>query len=202
MGDFAGKNIFSISTQEIFQNLSQNIRHIASVEKNIHFPDGMSIIVTSFAPSYRAFVGEDTFLLTENGQLIADIPEVEAPSLEIYNLVSDPSLGKNTPIMIEDMNVLREILQLWRKNLPKYPINGLKFYDQEKEIHIISADTLFIFSLSGGNEQIKTLISILQSEEINTLRQFYIDLRIPRRIYTCARDETECARNMERIYGG
>jgi cell division septal protein FtsQ len=148
MGDFAGKNVFSISTQEIFQNLSQNIRHIASVEKTIRLPDGISIIVTSFSPSYRAFVGEDIFLLTENGQLIADIPEVEAPALEIHHLVSDSNLGKNTPIMIEDMNILREILQIWRKNLPNYPINGLKFYDQEKEIHIVSENTLFIFSLS------------------------------------------------------
>ncbi|MCB9806534.1 hypothetical protein H6768_01290 [Candidatus Peribacteria bacterium] len=201
MGDFAGKNVFSISTQEIFQNLAQNIRHIASVEKTILFPDGIRIIVTSFAPSYRAFIGEEVFLLTENGQLIADIPEVEAPALEIHHLVSDPNLGKNTPIMIEDMNALREILQLWRKNLPKYPINGLKFYDQEKEIHIVSNDTLYIFSLGDGIGEIKTLINIIQHEQINTRRQFYIDLRIPKKIYTCDRDEVECVRNIERIYG-
>lgn len=201
MGDFAGKNVFSISTQEIFQNLSQNIRHIASVEKTILFPDGIRIIVTSFAPSYRAFIGEDIFLLTENGQLIADIPEVEAPALEIHHLVSDPNLGKNTPIMIEDMNSLREILQLWRKNLPKYPINGLKLYDQEKEIHITSEETLFIFSLNEGVEQIKTLIGLVQHEQINTHQQSYIDLRIPKRVYTCAKTETECPRNIERIYG-
>ncbi len=198
--DFAGKNIFSISTQEIFQNLSQNIRHIASVEKSILLPNGLRIIITSFAPSYRAYIGEETFLLTENGQLITDIPEVEAPALQIHHLVSDPNLGKNTPIMIEDMRVMREILQLWRKNLAEYPINALKFYDQEKELHITSNDTLFIFSLSGGTQEIKTLIGLITTEQLQTKRQLYIDLRLPGRVYTCAREEAECARNIARIY--
>lgn len=198
--DFAGKNVFSISTREVFQNLSQNIRHIASVEKTILFPDGLRITVTSFAPSYRAYIGEEIFLLTENGQLITDIPEVEAPALQIHHLVSDPNLGKNTPIMIEDMQVMREVFQLWRKNLPKYPINALKFYDQEKEIHIVSDDTLYILSLSGGIEEMQTLIWLLNSEQINAKRQLYVDMRIPGRIYTCGRDEAECGRNIARIY--
>lgn len=200
--DFAGKNVFSISTKEVFQSLSQNIRHIASVEKTPILPDGMRITVTSFSPSYRAFVGEEVFLLTENGQLIADIPEVEAPALEINHLVSDPNLGKNTPIMIEDMTSMREILQLWRKNLPKYPINALKFYDQEKELHITSNETRFIIGLNGGVEQMQTLIRAINQEQINTRRQLYIDLRVPNRIYTCAREETECDRNIARIYAG
>lgn len=200
MGDFAGKNIFSISTQEVFRALSQNIRHIASVEKTMLLPDGIRIIVTSFAPSYRAFIGEEIFLLTENGQLIADIPEVEAPALEIRHLVSDSNLGKNTPIMIEDMIVFRDIIKLWRENLPKYPINALKFYDQEKEIHIVSDGTLFIFSLTDGRGQIQTLIRLIEQESINTSRQAYIDLRVSKRIYTCARDEADCSRNIARIY--
>ena len=146
--DFAGKNIFTISTREIFEHLSANIRHIASVEKTLMFPDGLRIVVTSFTPSYRAYIGEETFLLTENGQLIIDIPEVEVPALQIRHLVSDPNLGKNTPIMIEDMQSIREILQLWQKNLPTFPIQALTFYDQEKEIHITSNKTLFILNLS------------------------------------------------------
>lgn len=200
--DFAGKNVFSISTREVFQSLSQNIRHIASVEKTLLIPDGMRITVTSFSPSYRAFVGEESFLLTENGQLIADIPELEVPSLEIHHLVSDPNLGKNTPIMIEDMIIMRDILQLWRRNLPKYPINGIHLYDQEKELHITSEDTRYILSLSGGIHEMQTLIAAINQEGISTRRQLYIDLRIPNRIYTCSRDEVECARNIARIYEG
>ena len=103
--------------------------------------------------------------------------------------------------MIEDMAVLREILRLWRENLTKYPINALKFYDQEKEIHLVSNDTTYIFSLGEGIEQINTLIRIIQQEQINTGRQYYIDMRLPKRIYTCAREESECARNIARIYG-
>ena len=201
MGDFAGKNVFSISTSEVFQALSQNIRHIASVEKNMLLPDGMRIIVTSFAPSYRAFIGEEIFLLTENGQLIADISEVEAPALEIRHLISDSNVVKNTPIMIEDMIVFRDIIKRWRENLTQYPINALKFYDQEKEIHIVSNGTLFIFSLTDGQRQIQTLITILKQESLNTAQQTYIDLRIPRRIYACSREEPVCARNITRIYG-
>ncbi len=200
--DFAGKNLFSISTREVFQSLSENIRHIASVEKTLLLPDGMRVTVTSFPPSYRAFIGEESFLLTENGQLIADIPEVEAPALEIHHLVSDPNIGKSTPILIEDMAIMREILQLWRKNLSGHPIESIKFYDQEKELHITSTETRYIMSLSGGIQQVKTLITLITGEHINTRRQSYIDLRIPKRIYTCPAEDSDCAQNISRIYEG
>jgi hypothetical protein len=200
--DFAGKNVFSISTREVFQNLSQNIRHIASVEKTVLLPDGLRITVTSFAPSYRAFIGEEIFLLTENGQLISDIPEVEAPALQIQHLVSDPNLGKNTPIMIEDMQVMREVLQLWRKNLPKYPINALKFYDQEKELHIVSNDT-HLYLEPQWRYRTKWRHSSESCSMVNKsilVVKSYIDMRVPGRVYTCAREESECARNLARIY--
>ncbi len=90
--DFSGKNIFSITTNEVFASLSNNIRHIASVEKTLLIPDGMKITITSFPASYRAFIGEEKFLLTENGQLIPDIPEVEVPALQVYHLVQDPNV--------------------------------------------------------------------------------------------------------------
>ena len=54
--DFAGKNIFSISTQDIFESLSENVRHIASVEKSLVLPDGIKVVISSFPPSYRAFI--------------------------------------------------------------------------------------------------------------------------------------------------
>ena len=113
MRDFSGRNIFSITTKEVFEALSENIRHIASVEKTLLMPDGMRITVTSFPASYRAFIGEEKFLLTENGQLINDIPEVEVPALQIYHLVQDPDVGKNTPIKDEDMYAIRIILNSW-----------------------------------------------------------------------------------------
>lgn len=161
LNDFAGKNVFSISTTEIFESLSENIRHIASVEKTLLLPDGMRVTVTSFPPLYRAFIGEEVFLLTGNGQLIPNIAEVEVPALEIHHLVSDPNLGKNTPIMIEDMMTIKDIMESWRKSLPKYPISALRFYDQEKEIHISSGNTRYIFSLSNGKEQMQALANIL-----------------------------------------
>jgi cell division septal protein FtsQ len=200
LSDFAGRNIFSISTREIFQSLSENIRHIASVEKTLVFPDGLRITITSFSPSYRAYIGEEIFLLTENGQLIADIPEVDAPAIQVHHLISDPNLGKSTPIMIEDMKIIRNILQFWRRNLVEYPINALKFYDQEKEIHIVNNNTTFIISLNSGAKNLQSLIALIQKGEMDTRRYLYLDLRVPGRIYTCAREEGECARNMTRIY--
>lgn len=46
------------------------------------------------------------------------------------------------------------------------------------------------------------LIKMINQEQINTRRQLYIDLRIPNRVYTCAREEAECSRNITRIYEG
>jgi cell division septal protein FtsQ len=136
--DFSGKNIFALSTNDIFIALAENIRHIASVEKTLILPDGIRVTITSFPASYRAFIGEEKFLLTENGQLIPDIPEVEAPVLQIYHLVQDSNIGKKTPISDTDMYGIRIILNAWGKYLATIPIDELKFYEQEKEFHIIS----------------------------------------------------------------
>jgi hypothetical protein len=113
-------------------------------------PDGIRVTVTSFPASYRAFIGEEKFLLTENGQLIPDIPEVEAPALQIYHLVQDPNVGKKTPISDEDMYGIRIILNAWKKYLTEVPIDELRFYEQEKELHIISRGTHVLFLLENG----------------------------------------------------
>lgn len=159
--DFSGKNIFTLSTNDIFMALSENIRHIASVEKTLLLPDGIRVTVTSFPASYRAFIGEEKFLLTENGQLIPDIPEVEAPALQVYHLVQDPNVGKKTPISDEDMYGIRIILNAWKKYLTEIPIDELRFYEQEKELHIISRGTHILFLLENGASQAQLLKKLI-----------------------------------------
>ena len=46
--DFSGRNVFRLSTTEIFTALQSNIRHIQSVEKSLLLPDGIRVRVTSF----------------------------------------------------------------------------------------------------------------------------------------------------------
>ncbi len=198
--DFAGKNIFSISTQDVFASLSENVRHIASVEKSLKLPDGIRVVISSFPPSYRAFIGEERFLLTENGQLIPDIPEVEAPALQIFHLVQDPSIGKKTPIMDEDMYGIRLILNAWKEKLSSSPIDELRFYEQEKELHIVTGGTHCIFSLEDGQKEVEILKTLTEKWNIVLSRLLYIDLRIPKRVYTCPRSENACSQNLVNIY--
>ncbi len=155
--DFAGKNIFRLSTTEIFTTLQSNIRHIQSVEKTLLLPDGIRVRVTSFGPIYRAYIGDEVFLLTKNGQLIVDIPEIETSSLRIHNILSDASGMQNTTLPTTDTLMIQEIEKLWYIVLPKFPIEALYYYDQEKELHITSKGTRFIFTLSGGLDQLKTV---------------------------------------------
>lgn len=198
--DFAGRNILTLSTKEIFKNLSQSIRHIQSVEKTLLFPDGIRIKVSSFPPLYRAYIGEEIFLLTENGQLITDIPAVEVQGLHIHTLAQDPQLQRNTPIHQDDMYLLGLILSTWKKEMPERPVEQIDFYDQEKEVHLTSQNTRFILTLYDGSVQISTLAQLIKWELINVSRQYYIDLRIPGRLYSCDRDKTECAQNIVNIY--
>jgi cell division septal protein FtsQ len=198
--DFAGRNIMTLSTQEIFKSLSQNIRHIQSVEKTLLFPDGIHIKVTSFPPLYRAYIGEETFLLTENGQLISDIPAVEVQWLHIHTLAQDPQLQRNTPLHQDDMYLLGLIISTWKKEMPTYPLTQIDFFDQEKEVHLTSQNTRFILTLYDGSIQVSNLAKLAKSELINISRQYYIDLRIPSRLYSCDRDKAECAQNIGNIY--
>ncbi len=192
--------MFSISTQDVFESLSENVRHIASVEKSLILPDGMRVVISSFPPSYRAFIGEERFLLTENGQLIPDIPEVEAPALQIFHLVQDPNIGKKTPIMDEDMYGIRLILNSWKQALSALPIDELRFYEQEKELHIVTGGTHCIFSLESGQGEVDTLKTLIDKGNVVLSRLTYIDLRIPKRVYTCPKSEGACSQNLAHIY--
>lgn len=198
--DFVGKNIFRLSTTEIFTVLESNIRHIQSVEKTLVFPDGIRVRVKSFAPIYRAYIGDDVFLLTQNWQFIIDIPEIETSSLKIHNLVSDTNGMRNTTLSTADTFVIQEIEKIWYKELPNFPIEWLSYYDQEKEFHITSKWTRFIFTLSGGIDQLQTLAVIIRGEQISPARALYIDARVPRKIYICPRDDSRCATNLRNIY--
>lgn len=200
--DFSGKNIFSITTNDVFTSLSENIRHIASVEKTLLIPDGMRVTVTSFPASYRAFIGEEKFLLTENGQLIPDIPEVEVPALQLYHLVQDPNVGKVTPIADEDMYGIRLILNSWKDSQIGVQVSELRFYEQEKELHIVVGKAHCIFSLENGAYEVKLLQQLIAQGKVVLSHLTYIDLRIPNRVYTCAESESACTVNLRNIYGG
>jgi hypothetical protein len=125
------------------------VRHIQSVEKTLLLPDGIRVKVTSFGPIYRAFISDEVFLLTKNGQLIVDIPEIETSALRIHTLTSDPNGMQNTTLSTGDTFIIQEIEKLWYKELPNFPIEALDYFDQEKELHITSKGTRFIFTLSG-----------------------------------------------------
>ncbi len=200
MRDFAGENIFRLSTTEIFTALQANIRHIQSVEKTILLPDGIRVRVNSFGPIYRAFIGDEVFLLTKNGQLIVDIPEIETSSLRIHSLTSDPNGMQNTTLSTTDTFIIQEIEKLWYKELPNFPIEAIDYYDQEKELHITSKGTRFIFTLSGGLDQLRTVSLFIVQEKIFPGRLLYIDVRVPKKIYTCPRDNDSCAINLRQIY--
>ena len=192
----------TLSTNEIFRSLSENIRHIQSVEKTLIFNDGIRITVTSFPPSYRARIGDDSFLLTENGQLITDIPEAEVPTLTVHHLTQDESVGKITPIIDDDMRSIRLLQNLWKKYLPNMAIQAIDLYDKEKEFHITSGGTRYIFTLiNQNNEIITTLAQLIDQKQLATNRYLYVDLRIPNKLYTCVLGEAVCIRNLSLLYG-
>lgn len=198
--DFTGRNIFRLSTAEIFTTLQSNIRHIKSVEKALILPDGIRIKVISFGPIYRAYIGDDVFLLTKNGQLIADIPEIEIPSLRIHHIFSDPSGMQNTTIATTDTFVIQEIEKLWYRELPNFPIEALDYYDQEKELHVTSKGTRFIFTLAVGLDQLHTIATLISQEKISPWKYLYIDVRVPKKLYVCPRDDAACKINLAHIY--
>lgn len=214
--DFSGKNIFRLTATEIFTSLQENIRHIQSVEKTLLLPDGIRIKVVSSGPIYRAFIGDEVFLLTKNGQLIADIPEIDISSLRIHNLIPDLSGTQNTTLPTTDTLIIQEIEKLWYHELPNFPIEAIDYYDQEKELHITSQGTRFIFTLFGWSEQLRLtrqmkqidivkqlqmITLLINQEKIFPKRYLTIDIRVPKKLYVCPRDNVDCKNNLIRIYG-
>ncbi len=67
-----------------------------------------------------------------------DIPEIETSALHIHNLASDPNGIQNTTLATTDTFIIQEIEKMWYTALPNFPIEKLDYYDQEKELHIMS----------------------------------------------------------------
>jgi len=56
---------------------------------------------------------------------------------------------QNTTLSNTDTLIVQEIERLWYAELPTFPIEAIDYYDQEKEVHVTSQGTRFIFTLSG-----------------------------------------------------
>ena len=82
-----------------------------------------------------------------------------------------------------------------------FPINELKFYEQEKELHIVTKGTHCIFSLENGGTEVSLMKKLISEGKVVLSHLMYIDMRIPNRIYTCATSEGACSLNLKSIYG-
>lgn len=199
--NFSGKNIFSISDREIFDTLSESTRHIYSLEKSLLLSDGIKITLTSFPVKFRVLLGEEVYLLTENGQLINDIPEItNIPDLEVNHLISDPLLDKKTSISMNHLEIIDIVGSQWNTEFPEFPLTALRFYEQEMEIHIISNNTHFIVQMHTAIEKLKELQKLIQTGKINPKLYTYIDLRVGWRIYVCPLWSRECITNLTETY--
>ncbi len=49
-------------------------------------------------------------------------------------------------------------------------------------------------------DQLGTIAALIKQEQLTPSRFLYIDVRVPKKMYTCPRDEAQCVLNLRNIY--
>ena len=104
----------------------------------------------------------------------------------------------------KSLGQITHIIQKLEENIIGIKAGQIKYYDIEQEIHINIKNNLLIFSLNDYIDiQIEKLVIFnKQHYQIKNPGIFYIDLRIPNKIFYCKiENQISCDNNLKRIYG-
>ncbi|MFZ4461568.1 MAG: cell division protein FtsQ/DivIB [Patescibacteria group bacterium] len=207
--DIYGQSLWFVSATEVraaIQNLEKNIEKV-SVQRN--YPNGLKIIIESFAPSFSVkFHGLGRqFLLTANGVLIPDnTKRTDLPTMSIYSteLMESAFLDYKEAISPARMKRILALTNAFKEEFPKVSLVSLTYYKTENEIHLfLENGTRIIFLLDDTLEKELQALKITEGNTPGLLsggEYLYIDTRIIGKIFIC-KDKVLCTKNLDKIYG-
>lgn len=214
MEDFRFDSIFNMNKNIVLERLKDYQENIKNIDLNIDFPKTMNITVESYKQKFNIVINYKNYILLENWSLIPTIkPSENLKTLEIIKNIEKTKILDYKKIFNEkEIIKIEELEKKVLENIAGIEISALKYYEKEKELHIIlNKFTRLIFSLTANptiEEQIKNL-AILDREKspISWNDKVYIDLRIRWKIFFCSiywqkwkEKENICKANLENIY--
>jgi K+ transporter len=103
----------------------------------------------------------------------------------------------------ENIKKIQKLVTKLEENIVNLKIKNIVYYVIEREVHIENESNILLFSLEDDiNTQIeKTAIFHKQHFSLNTNGLYYIDMRVPNKIFYCTRKEQNtCEKHLKRIY--
>lgn len=207
---FRNKNILLLSQSEIWNSIINYQKNINKIEINKYFfSPKITIKLYSYGAIYYTIISWKKYLITKNWVFIQtnnkDLNGLKEINIELSNNYND--LYDYKKILQEKytdkiMSIEKEISQ----NIVWLQIKKIYYFEKEREVHFdINNNIKLIFDINTDDteEQVKKL-AIFNKEHLNIAQTntiFYIDLRVPNKIYYC---ETEniliCEKTLQSIY--
>lgn len=212
--DFRWYSIFKVDKNLILEKLRNYQENIKDVDLSKKFPKTIDLQIESFKEKFNVSINSKNYILLENWSLIPTInPNKELKNLEIIkNIDKTKILDYKIFFNMDSILKIEELEKKVKENISSVKITWLKYYEKEKELHIMLNNfTRLIFSLDDSisiEEQIKNL-AVLDREksQISNNDKVYIDLRIKWKIYYCSIEDDknwlkqkQCLSNLEYIY--
>lgn len=206
--DFRWKTIFNIKEIDVFNKLKNYQDNIRILDLNIKLPNTLKIKIGSFKKLYNVNIKGKNYIILENGSLV---PKNNIDKeLDIITVIKDFSesmfFDYRNVFEAEYILKIKEIQRVVKDNIIDINIKELKYYENERELHIITKnDVILIFSLNSADSienQIRNLIIFNnESEQISKSDIYYIDLRIKDKIFYCpSENSAQCNKNIKSIY--
>lgn len=207
---FRNKNIILIESQEIFEQLTNYQKNIIEVEiDKVIFKRELNLVINSSKALFYTVIDWKKYVITENGvfvytnnKSIKDLNEIKLSlSDKNKNFVEYKKVLKD--IYLQKIIKIKKDLEqniLWLK------VKNIYYFEKERELHFdLNNDLKLIFDLNVDDieEQEKKII-VFSKEHINITASnnlYYIDLRIPNKIYYCEKEFVlNCKRNLNTLY--
>lgn len=213
LNDFRWYSIFKIEKEDLLKKLKDYQENVKDIDFKINFPKTIDIHIESFKEKFNVNINNKNYILIENWVLIpVSEKNNDLKNLEIIkNIDKTTILDYKTIFEKEYISKIEEIEKKVLENIAWINITWLKYYEKERELHIILNNyTRLLFSLDKNiniEEQIKSL-AVLDREksQVSKNDKFYIDLRVKWKVFLCfskinwKNNEKQCKTNLEYIY--
>lgn len=213
--DFRWISIFNIEKTEVLNKLKDYQENIKDINLKLDFPKTMDITIESFKEKFNININWKNYILLENWALVPTINKNKnLKDLEVIkNIEKTKILDYKVVFDMQYIQKIEEIEKKVRENIGSIEINILKYYEKERELHLIVNNiTRLIFSLDNNisiDEQIKNLAVLdRENSKISNNDKIYVDLRIKWKVFLCStawdnpkQKENICIENLSYIYG-
>lgn len=200
------KSIFRVNKEDIKKRLLSYQHNIKNIEIKATLPNNLKITLESYKQAFYTTFNGKGYIITENGTLIPSKDSNSTKSLIVRN-----HLQNNTNKFVdykqiyspENIKKIQKLVTKLEENIVNLKIKNIVYYVIEREVHIENESNILLFSLEDDiNTQIeKTAIFHKQHFSLNTNGLYYIDMRVPNKIFYCTRKEQNtCEKHLKRIY--